>query len=67
MGELVGGLVEGLVTGIKGVLDRKRLADELESIAAKVRRGDLVSDEALDKANKTLQRMRSVRADFQDD
>ncbi len=67
MGELVGGLVEGLVTGIKDAFDRNRLADEFEAVAGKIRRGDLVSDEALDKANKTLQRMRDAREAYQDD
>lgn len=66
MGELIGGIVEGLVTGVKGALDRNRLATAFEDVAIKIRRGDLVSDGALDRANKTLQRMRSVRAEYQD-
>jgi hypothetical protein len=66
MGELIGGLVEGLVSGIKGVIDRETLAKELEKLAGKVRREDIVSDAAIEQANKTLQRMRSVRSDYQD-
>jgi len=67
MGELLGGLVEGLISGIKGAVNRDTLANSLEALAGQVRRAEIVSDEALDKANKTLQLMRSVRARYQDD
>jgi len=67
MGELIGGLVEGLITGIKDAVDRERLAKSLEMMAGQVRRSEIVSDEALEKANKTLQLMRSVRAQYKDE
>ena len=67
MGELIGGLVEGLITGVKGAINRESLAKSFEATAAKIRRSEIVSDEAIDKANKTLQIMRSVRARYQED
>ena len=67
MGELLGGLVEGLVNGIKGAINRESLAQGLEDLAGRVRREEIVSDGAIDKANKTLQLMRSVRARYQDE
>lgn len=67
MGELIGGLIEGLVTGIRGAINRDQLARSLETLAGQVRRSEIVSDEALEKANKTLQLMRSVRAQYKDD
>lgn len=67
MGELIGGLVEGVITGIKNAVNRDKLADEFEALAGKIRRGDIVSDEAIAKAAATLQRMRDARAAYQDD
>jgi flavin-binding protein dodecin len=66
MGELIGGLVEGLITGIKDAVDRAKLGDAFIKVGEGIKRGEYVSDEAIDKANKTLKRMRSVRDQFQD-
>lgn len=66
MGELIGGLIEGVITGIKGAVDRAKLGDAFIKLGQDIKRGDYVSDETLAKASKTLERMRSVRDRFQD-
>lgn len=64
MGAIIGEVVEGLISGIRGAVTRAKVAKTLESIAAKIRRGQLVSDEALSKANATLDKMRASRAKY---
>lgn len=67
MGALIGEAIEGIILGIKGAVTRAKLADAMESVANKIRREEIVSDEAIEKANKTLDRMRSVRDRYKDD
>lgn len=66
MGALIGAAVEGLITGIKGAVDRAKLGDAFIKYGEGIKRGDFVSDDAIDKAGKTLDRMRSVRDRFGD-
>lgn len=66
MGELIGGLVEGLIVGIKGAIDRAKLGDAFIEYGEGIKRGKYVSDEAVEKANKTLERMRDARSRFKD-
>lgn len=66
MGAIIGEVLEGLILGIKGAVTRAKLADAMESVANKIRREEVVSDEAIEKANKTLDRLRSVRDRYQD-
>lgn len=66
MGSIIGEVIEGLYTGIKNIT-RQSLADRLEALATKIRRGDLVSDEAIEKANATLKHMQSVRDLYKDE
>lgn len=67
MGALIGEVVEGLITGIRGAVTRAKVADALESVAGKIRRSEIVSDEAIEKANVTWERMKSVRDKFKDE
>ncbi len=67
MGALIGDLVEGLITGIRGAVTRAKIADALESVAGQIRRNEIVSDETIEKANATLERMKSARDRFRDD
>lgn len=67
MGALIGDVVEGLIVGIKGAVTRAKIADAMESIAGQIRRNEIVSDETIEKANETLERMKSVRDKFKDE
>lgn len=66
MGSIIGEAVEGIILGIKGAIDRARLGDAFIEYGEGIKRGQYVSDEALEKAQKTLDRMKSVRDRFRD-
>lgn len=67
MGSLIGEAIGGLIDGIRGVVTREKLAKSFEDMAGKIRRSELVSDEAIEQANKTLEKMRVIRDQYQDD
>ena len=64
MGALIGEAVEGIIRGIQGAIDRRKLGEAFVAFGEGVKRGDLVSDEALENAQKTLDRLRDVRDRF---
>ena len=65
MGALIGELIVDIVSGIKNAT-RESIAAAMRASADKVERGDLVADEALERANKDQSKLDAIRARFGD-
>jgi hypothetical protein len=63
MGALIGELIVDVVSGIKNA-SRESLAAAMRAAADKVERGDLVADEALERANKDQSKLDAIRSRF---
>lgn len=63
MGALIGELIVDVVSGIKDAT-RGSIAAAMRAAADKVERGDLVPDEALERANKDQDKLDAIRAKF---
>jgi hypothetical protein len=63
MGALIGELIVDIVSGIKNAT-RESIAAAMRASADKVERGDLVADEALERANKDQSKLDAIRARF---
>ena len=63
MGALIGELIVDIVSGIKNAT-RESIAAAMCASADKVERGDLVADEALERANKDQSKLDAIRARF---
>lgn len=63
MGALIGELIVDVVSGIKNAT-RESIAAAMRAAADKVERGDLVADEALERANKDQDKLDAIRAKF---
>ena len=63
MGALIGELIVDIVSGIKNAT-RESIAAAMRAAADKVERGDLVADEALERAKKDQSKLDAIRAKF---
>ncbi len=63
MGALIGELIVDIVGGIKNAT-RESLAAAMRAAADKVERGDLVADDALERANKDQGKLDAIRKKF---
>ncbi len=63
MGALIGELIVDIVSGIKNAT-RESIAAAMRASADKVERGDLVADDALERANKDQSKLDAIRARF---
>jgi len=63
MGALIGELIVDIVSGLKNAT-RQSLAAAMRAAADKVERGDLVPDEALERATQDQDKLDAIRARF---
>jgi hypothetical protein len=63
MGAIIGELIVDVISGVKDAT-RNSIAAAMRAAADKVERGDLVPDEALDRAKKDQGRLDAIRAKF---
>lgn len=63
MGALIGELIVDIVSGIKNAT-RESIAAAMRASADKVERGDLVADDALERASKDQDRLDAIRKKF---
>ena len=63
MGALIGELIVDVVSGIQDAT-RESIAAAMRAAADKVERGDLVPDEALERATKDQDKLDAIRAKF---
>lgn len=63
MGALIGELIVDVVSGIKNAT-RESIAAAMRASADKVERGDLVADDALERASKDQDRLDAIRKKF---